>query len=103
MPRVFEKRQLEDELVSTMEAATLVMRLDSDSESGSGEVENDCYGLLDRLALVYRAISDPRYLNRCTRCSAGPLPIEDAIPENSRRVFGSLQICFMREVRMINH
>ena len=49
MPRISEKQQLENELVSTMEAATLAMRLDSDSESDLEEVENDYCGLLDTL------------------------------------------------------
>ena len=55
------------------------MLLDSDSESE--EVEEDYDDLLSTLALAYHAISDPRYLNRGTRGSAGRLPIEEAIDE----------------------
>ena len=33
MPRISEKRRIENQLASTMEAVTLAMLLDSDSES----------------------------------------------------------------------
>ena len=79
MPRISEKRRLENELASTMEGATLAMLLDSDSESE--EVEEDYHDLLSTLALAHDAISDLRYLNRGTRGSAGRLPIEEAIAE----------------------
>ena len=39
MPRISEKRRLENEIASTMEANTLAMLLESDSESE--EVEED--------------------------------------------------------------
>ena len=71
MLRIFEKRQLENELASTAEEATL----DSESE----KVKN--YDLISTLALAHDAISDLRYLNRGTRGSAGRLPIEEAIAE----------------------
>ena len=79
IPRICKKRQLENEIVSTMEPVTLAMLLESDSESG--EVGNDYDDLLSTLALAYHAISNSRYLNRGTRGSAGQLPIEDAIVE----------------------
>lgn len=47
VPHISGKRQLENELIFTMEAAMLAMLLDSDSESDSEEVENDHYELLD--------------------------------------------------------
>ena len=67
MPRVSEERQLEYEIASTMEAATLTMLFESDSEHG--KAENDHYGLLSALALVQHAISDSRYLKRSCRGS----------------------------------
>ena len=79
MPRISEKRQLENEIASTIEVVTLAMLLDSDSESE--EVEEDYDDLLSTLGLAYHAISDSRYLNRGTRGSAGRLPIEEAIAE----------------------
>ena len=74
MPRTSEKRQLENEIASTIEVVTLAMLLESDSESE--EVEEDYDDLLSTLALAYHEISDSRYLNRGSRGSAGRLPIE---------------------------
>ena len=51
MPRISEKRQLENEIASTIEAVTLAMLLDSDSVSE--EVEEDYEDLLGTLALAY--------------------------------------------------
>ena len=79
MPRISEKRQLKDEIASTIEVVTLAMLLDSDSESE--EVEEDYDDLLGTLAFAYHAISDSRYLNRGTRGSAGRLPIEEGLAE----------------------
>ena len=81
MPRISDKRRLENELASTMEVVALAMLLDSDSDS---ETEEDYYDLLDTLATAHDAISDSRYLNRGTRGSAGRLPIEEAIAEYLR-------------------
>ena len=58
MPRISEKRQLENEIASTIEAVTLAMLLELDSESE--EVEEDYDDLLSTLALTYHAISDSR-------------------------------------------
>ena len=79
MPRISEKRQLENEIASTIEVVALAMLLDSDSESE--EVEEDYDDLISTLALAYHAISDSRYLHRGSRGSAGRLPIEEAIAE----------------------
>ena len=51
MPRISEKRQLENEIASTIEAVTLAMLLESDSESE--EVEGGYEDLLGTLALAY--------------------------------------------------
>ena len=79
MPRISEKRQLENKITSKIDAVTLAMLLDSDSESE--EVKEDYEDLLGTLALAYHAVSDSRYLNRGSRGSAGRLPIEEAIAE----------------------
>ena len=61
MLRFSEKRQLENEIASTIEAVALAMLLDTGSES---EVVKEDYGdLRSTLALAYHAISDSRYLN----------------------------------------
>ena len=51
MPRISEKRQLENEIASTIEVVALAMLLDSDSESE--EVEEDYDDLISTLALAY--------------------------------------------------
>lgn len=74
MPRISDKRRLENEFASAMEEATLAMLLDLDPES-----EEDFYGLLCTLALAHDVISDSLYLDR--RGSAGQLLIEEASVE----------------------
>ena len=53
MPRISDKRRLENELAFAMEEATLAMLLDPDSES-----EEDYYDFLCTLALAHNVISD---------------------------------------------
>ena len=50
MPRISEKRQLENEIASTIEVVALAMLLDSDSESE--EVEEDYDDLSSTLAIL---------------------------------------------------
>ena len=70
---ISEKRQLENETASAMEAVALAMLLESNSESE--EVEEDYDDLLSTWALAYHAISNSRCLIRGTRWW---LPIEEA-------------------------
>ena len=85
MPRISEKRQLENEIASTIEVVALAMLLDSDSESE--EVEEDYDDLISTLALAYHAISDSRYLHRAATIDNtinGPLTV--LLPETKARL-----------------
>ena len=71
MPRISDKRRLENEPASRMQEVALAMPLDSDSgpeedldSEPEGYSDSDYYGLLGALALAHGAISDSRYLDR---------------------------------------
>ena len=91
MPRISDKRRLENELASTIEEVALVMLLDSDSEP---EEDSDYNDLLSTLA-PHDTISDSRYLYRGTQGFSGQLPIEEAIAEYLKYPYQSFLADFL--------